>query len=69
MKNVKLYEIGEEVWVKAKITGVTIKEGEIRYALKNTITGKDYDYLFKDDQMKYEPEKKSVKNTDPLVKQ
>lgn len=70
MKTIKLYEVGEEVLVKAKITGVVIKEGEIRYALKNTITGKDYDYLFKDEDIVYKPEptpKKIVKTTTPIT--
>ena len=51
MKTVKLYEAGEEVFVKAKITGVSIENGEIKYRLENNLTGKDYGYLFTDDQI------------------
>ena len=51
MREVKLYEIGDEVMVKAVVTAVTIEQGEIKYQIKNEITGKNYDYLFVNEQL------------------
>jgi len=69
MKTVKLYEIGEEVYVKAVITGVTIDQGEIKYQIKNDITGRNYDHLFTEEQLYPIPKTtaKSAKITDPIV--
>ena len=51
MREVKLYEIGDEVMVKAVVTAVTIEQGEIKYQIKNEITGRNYDHLFVNDQL------------------
>lgn len=66
MKTINLFEVGEEVYVKAIVTGMTIDQGEIKYHLKNDITGHNYDHLFAGDQLTPVP-KKDVKNTDPIV--
>ena len=63
MKQVTLYEQGEEVMVKATIMGSMIENGEIKYKLKNELTGRDYGYLFTSDQLY-----PVVKNTSPLMK-
>ena len=72
MKKVDMFEIEEEVLVKAKVTGMVIDDGQIKYKLKNTITGRDYDHLFKADQLipiTPEPVPKTlVNNTRPLMK-
>ena len=74
MKKVDMFEIEEEVLVKAKVMGMVIDDGQIKYKLKNTITGRDYDHLFKADQLIPIPEepkpvqKPLVNNTRPLMK-
>ncbi len=51
MKAINLYEVGDEVMVKAVVTGVTIDQGEIKYQIKNEITGRNYEHLFVDNQL------------------
>ena len=72
MKKVDMFEIEEEVLVRAKVMGMVIDDGQIKYKLKNTITGRDYDHLFKSDQLipiTPEPVSKTlVNNTRPLMK-
>ena len=51
MKVVDLYEVGDEVFVKAVVTAVTIEQGEIKYQIKNEITGRNYEHLFVNDQL------------------
>lgn len=51
MKNVNLYEVGDEVFVKAVVTAVTIEQGEIKYQIKNEITGRNYEHLFVNEQL------------------
>lgn len=51
MKAINLFEVGEEVYVKAVVTGMTIDQGEIKYHLKNDVTGRNYDHLFRGDQL------------------
>ena len=63
MREVTLYEIGDEVMVKAVITAVVIEQGEIKYQIKNEITGRNYDHLFVAGQLfpsKEEPVGESV---------
>lgn len=51
MREVKLYEVGDEVMVKAVVTAVTIDQNEIKYQIKNEITGRNYEHLFVNDQL------------------
>ena len=51
MRESNLYEAGDEVMVKAVVTGVTIEQGEIKYQIKNEITGRNYEHLFVNDQL------------------
>lgn len=51
MREIKLYEVGDEVMVKAVVTRVTIDQGEIKYQIKNEITGRNYEHLFVNDQL------------------
>ena len=51
MKAINLYEVGDEVMVKAVVTGVTIDQGEIKYQIKHEITGRNYEHLFVDNQL------------------
>ena len=51
MKKIDMYEVDDDVYVQAKVIGMTIDDGEIKYKLRNTVTGKNYDHLFKADQL------------------
>ena len=51
MKTVSLYEIGEEVLIKAKVTEVAIDNGEIVYQVQSIDNGKGMGIWFKDDQL------------------
>lgn len=51
MREINLYETGDQVMVKAVVTGVTIEQGEIKYQIKNEITGRNYEHLFVSDQL------------------
>ena len=51
MRAISLYEVGDKVMVKAEVTGVTIDQGEIKYQIKNEITGRNYDHLFVNEQL------------------
>lgn len=67
MKTVNLFEVGEEVYVKATVTGLSIDQGEIKYHLKNEITGRTYEHPFVGEQMFPIPKDESVKNTDSIM--
>lgn len=72
MKKIEMFEMDEEVLVSAKVVGIVIDDGEIKYKLKNTINGRIYDHLFKADQLVPMPAtsvpKTLVNNTRPLMK-
>lgn len=51
MRSINLYDVGDEVMVKAVVTGVTIEQGEIKYQIKNEITGRNYEHLFVNSQL------------------
>lgn len=51
MREIKLYEVGDEVMVKSVVTGVTIEQGEVKYQIKNEITGRNYEHLFVSEQL------------------
>ena len=60
MKNVNLYEVGDEVFVKAVVTAVTIEQGEIKYQIQNEITGRNYEHLFVNEQLfQHRPEEEA----------
>ena len=61
MKTVNMFEMEEEVYVKATITNIIVERGEIKYQLKDQVTGKNYGYLFTSDLLT------PVKNTPPLI--
>lgn len=66
MKTVKLYEEGEEVMVVAQITGIVVENGEIKYKLKNPLTGREYGYLFTEDQLVQKMEESKPKEIKPF---
>ena len=51
MKTVKLYETGEEVLVKAKITEVAMDNGDIVYQVTTVDNGKNMNVWLKDEQL------------------
>ena len=51
MKTVKLYEIGEEVLIKGKITDVAIDNGSIVYQVQSVDNGKGMGIWFSDNQL------------------
>ena len=59
MRAINLYEVGDEVFVKAVVTAVTIEQGEIKYQIKNEITGRNYEHLFVSDQL-FQPKGEEV---------
>ena len=67
MKTVKMYEIGEEVVIKAKIVDMEIIDGEIKYRLKVDSENNDMSHLFKDGEIIGPFDKTVEKNTTPLI--
>lgn len=51
MKEVKMYEKGEEVLIKMQITKVTLEGGVPKYELKDPKTGEFLDELYTFDRM------------------
>lgn len=51
MKTVEMYEIGEEVTIKAKVTNITVEDGELKYSLKTEFANNDIGHLFTEDEI------------------
>lgn len=51
MKTVEMYEIGEEVTIKAKITNVIVEDGVLKYNLKTEFANNDIGHLFTEDEI------------------
>ena len=51
MKTVDMYEIGEEVTIKAKVTNITVEDGELKYSLKTDFANNDIGHLFTEDEI------------------
>lgn len=51
MKTVKMYEIGEEVIIKAKVTNITVEDGTIKYNLKTEFANNEIGHLFTEDEI------------------
>ena len=43
---VKMYKIGEEVLIKAKITDIVVENGELKYKIKAEHSNNDLDHNF-----------------------
>lgn len=56
MKTVDVYEVGEEVLIKAKVSAVYFEKDRISYELKDCVTGKKYEYKFSDKDMRICPD-------------
>ena len=51
MKNVDMYEIDEQVYIKAKITDIEVENGELKYRLKTDFVNNDIGHLFTSDEI------------------
>ena len=51
MKTVKMYEVGEEVVIKAKVTQIEVENGEIKYHLKTDFANNDIAHMFAADEI------------------
>lgn len=51
MKTVNMYEIGEEVTIKAKVTNITVEGGVLKYNLKTEFANNDIGHLFTEDEI------------------
>ena len=68
MRTVKMFDIGEEVYIKVEVADIKVVKGEIKYTLKDPMTAKTFDYLYTDD--KITPiEKKSTTSRSKKVKE
>ena len=51
MKTVEMYEVGEEVVIKAKVTQIEVENGEIKYHLKTDFANNDIAHMFTSDEI------------------
>lgn len=51
MKTVDMYEIDEQVYIKAKITNIEVINGEIKYKLKTDFANNDISHLFANNEI------------------
>lgn len=51
MRTVNMYDIGEEIMIKAEIADIKVVKGEIKYVIKDPLTAKCFDYLYTDEQI------------------
>lgn len=67
MRTVNMYNIGEEVYIKAEVADVKAVKGELKYIIKDPLTAKCFDYLYTDDQLIPVDAKAPEKNTTKKV--
>lgn len=51
MKEIKIYEEGEEVYIKAVVRNIVVDNGVIKYTIRNKSTGIDEKCLYTQDQI------------------
>lgn len=51
MKTINMYEVGEEVLIKASITDIIVENGEIKYRIKAEHSNNDLDHKFTEHQL------------------
>ena len=51
MKDIRMYEVGEEVYIKAKITEIVVENGEIKYRIKAEHSNNDLDHNYTEHQL------------------
>lgn len=65
---VEMYDVDEEVMIRVQVADQVIKDGEIKYELRDPVTNRRFDYLFGADQLtaceKKPTAKKGAKNNE-----
>lgn len=51
MIKVDMYQIGEDVLIRAKVTDIIVENGEIKYKIKAEHSNNDLDHKFTDHQI------------------
>ena len=51
MKTIDMYEVGEEVLIKASVTDIVVENGEIKYRIKAEHSNNDLDHKFTEHQL------------------
>ena len=51
MKKVDMFELGEDVLIKAKITDIIVENGELKYKIKTEHSNNDLDHKFTEHQI------------------
>ena len=51
MKTIDMYEVGEEVLIKATVTDIVVENGEIKYRIKAEHSNNDLDHKFTEHQL------------------
>lgn len=51
MKTVDMYEMGEEVLIRANVTDILVDQGKIKYKLRVEHTSTDLDHTFSESQL------------------
>ena len=51
MKTIDMYEIGEEVLIRATVTDIIVENGELKYRIKAEHSNNDLDHKFTEHQL------------------
>ena len=51
MININMFEVGEDVLIKAKVTDILVEHGEIKYKIKAEHSNNDLDHNFTEHQL------------------
>lgn len=51
MKTIDIYDIGEDVLIRAKVTDIVVDKGEIKYKIKDEHSNNDLSHLYTDHQL------------------
>ena len=51
MKTITMFEVGEDVLIRAKITDILVEHGEIKYKIKAEHSNNDLDHNFTEHQI------------------
>lgn len=51
MRTVDIYDIGEEVLIRAKVTDIIVENGEVKYRIKAEHSNNDLDHKYTDHQL------------------
>ena len=51
MKKVDMYEVGDEVYIRAKVTDIIVENNELKYRIKSEHSNNDLDHLYTGSQL------------------